>query len=400
MIRLLAVLWTVVRTPSPTGWAVGLLGLACWLASELTQLVELRIIALMCLLVLVLAIPWLLVPMRVRAKVSLRPPRSMAGEETEVQLAATNEGRLSLWRPLVSIPITGSATATVLWDRMPTMSPGKVERLVTTSEPLPRGVHLVGPASSLRSDPLGLVRRTVRWAEPVELYVRPRMVILQTLGRGEVRDLEGSPSDRMSMSDLAFHALREYVPGDDLRHVHWRSSARAGELLVRQYHDTRRNHATVVLDADPASWGAGEPGDTTYELGVSVAASLVMCAAREEYDVSLVSGVEQSHGLPPNAVLDATCRVQRLAGQEGGLAQEVTRALVVAPETSILFVVTGLGNDLDAVAASMAQVPAETRAVVVRVVPGEEATAATTYGYELLTLGALPQLPNLVAGSA
>ena len=56
------------------------------------------------------------------------------------------------------------------------------------------------------------------------------------------------------MSDLAFHALREYVPGDDLRHVHWRSSARAGELLVRQYHDTRRNHATVVVDADPAAY--------------------------------------------------------------------------------------------------------------------------------------------------
>ena len=67
---------------------------------------------------------------------------------------------------------------------------------------------------------------------------------------GVIRDQEGTPSDEISMSDLAFHALREYVPGDELRHVHWRSSAKANKLQIRQYHDTRRSHLTVVLDDD------------------------------------------------------------------------------------------------------------------------------------------------------
>ena len=83
-----------------------------------------------------------------------------------------------------------------------------------------------------------------------------------------IRDQEGIPSDEISMSDLAFHALREYVPGDELRHVHWRSSAKASKLLIRQYHDTLRSHLTVVVDDDSGSYG--DPED--FETAVSVAA--------------------------------------------------------------------------------------------------------------------------------
>ena len=170
------------------------------------------------------------------------------------------------------------------------------------------------------------------------------MAVVSTLGSGQVRDLEGMPSDRVSMSDLAFHALREYVPGDDLRHVHWRSSARAGELLVRQYHDTRRNHATVVLDADPAAYRS----DEEYELGVSVAASLIMCAAREEYDVSLVCGREQLTALPAGAVLDATCRVRaRAPGCRVAGGQMASRDRPGAGDQPAASWSPGSGTDLD-----------------------------------------------------
>ncbi len=87
-------------------------------------------------------------------------------------------------------------------------------------------------------------------------FVAPRVTDLSVFAGGLTHDLDGATSQQLSMSDLAFHALREYVPGDDLRHVHWRSSAKAGELLVRQYHETHRGHVTVLVDGARASYAA------------------------------------------------------------------------------------------------------------------------------------------------
>lgn len=381
----------LLRVPTATGRAVIVLALNAWAFSAWTDIVELRLVALMCALAVLLAIPWMLIPMRVRAVVALRPPRAVAGERVDITLSAVNDGKLSLWQPLVNLPVGDRDS----WLRMPTLTPAVSTSHDVVVDDLARGVLDVGPAIAVRTDPLGLLRKTVRWCEPVELYVRPRMALLSTLGSGQVRDLEGVPSDRVSMSDLAFHALREYVPGDDLRHVHWRSSARAGELLVRQYHDTRRNHATVVLDPTPEAYRT----DEEYELGVSVAASLIMCAAREEYDISLVSGRERVTSLPAGAVLDATCRVQRQADADP-LPGEIQRAIMLAPETSLLFVVTGAAkDDLDDVAAALLMVPAETRCVVLRAAPGEAPTVLRQHGHELITVGTLSELPGVMAAS-
>lgn len=388
----LALLLALFRVPTATGGAVIALALAAWAGSAYTNIVELRLVSLMCGLAVLLAVPWLLFPMRVRAALSLRPPRAVAGERVEISLSAINDGRLSLWQPLVHLPVG----ETDVWLRMPTLTPGVRDSYEAEVDDLERGVLDVGPPVASRTDPLGLLRRSVRWCDPIELYVRPRMALLATLGSGQVRDLEGVPSDRISMSDLSFHALREYVPGDDLRHVHWRSSARAGELLVRQYHDTRRNHATVVLDPTPDAYRT----DDEYELGVSVAASLVMCAAREEYDVSLVSGTERLTGLPAGAVLDATCRVQRDAAA-ASLAGEVQQSIILAPETSLLFVVTGAGRpDLDDLAAAIVMVPAETRCVVLRATPGAEPSVVRQHGYEVITVGTLAELSGVMAASS
>lgn len=381
----------LLRVPTATGRAVIVLAVSAWAVSAWAEIVELRLIALMCTLAVLLAIPWMLIPMRVRAAVSLRPPRAVAGERVDITLSAVNDGKLSLWQPLVNLPVDDRD----YWLRMPTLTPAVRNSHDVHVDDLSRGVLDVGPAIAVRTDPLGLLRKTVRWCEPIELYVRPRMALLSTLGSGQVRDLEGVPSDRVSMSDLAFHALREYVPGDDLRHVHWRSSARAGELLVRQYHDTRRNHATVVLDPTPEAYRT----DAEYELGVSVAASLIMCAAREEYDISLLSGRERITSLPAGAVLDATCRVQREADADP-LPGEIQRAIILAPETSLLFVVTGAAKgDLDDIAAAMLMVPAETRCVVLRAAPGEAPTVLRQHGHELITVGSLSELPSVMASS-
>ena len=269
---------------------------------------------------------------RRRARVGLvvSPPRTVAGEDADVVLSATSGGFLPFPGPLVDVPASGVPHLL----RLPTLRRNRVveERIPLTG--LHRGVIPVGPVTARRTDPLGLLRWTERWSATAELLVLPRMVPVETLGAGVIRDQEGIPSDEISMSDLAFHALREYVPGDELRHVHWRSSAKANKLQIRQYHDTRRSHLTVVVDDHRGSYG--DPED--FETAVSAAASVAARADQEGLDLSLLCGEHAVTGRGLDAVLDACCRIELGSSDP---AQSVRQAVRLAPETSWLVLLTG-----------------------------------------------------------
>jgi hypothetical protein len=191
-----------------------------------------------------------------------------------------------------------------------------------------------------------MLSRDVEWTEVAEILVRPPLVMLDSLGAGLLRDLEGVSTDAVSQSDLAFHALREYVPGDDLRHVHWRSSAKAmsvtgdSKLLVRQYLDTRRSHVTLVVDDRPGVWADAQD----FETAMSVAASLIVRATLDEFDTSFVCGTRASSGVTGHLALDSVCRADF---GPVGLVASAHRAAVVSPDTSLLFLVGGAASDFD-----------------------------------------------------
>ena len=123
------------------------------------------------------------------------------------------------------------------------------------------------------------------------LYVHPRTTALDSDAIGFIRDVEGAVTQELSSSDVAFHALRDYVPGDDRRNVHWRSTARTGRLMVRQFEETRRAHLLVILDLDEAAYET----DEELETAISCAASLIVATMREGREVSLVTQT----GAPP-----------------------------------------------------------------------------------------------------
>ncbi|QPE03835.1 DUF58 domain-containing protein [Microbacterium schleiferi] len=89
-------------------------------------------------------------------------------------------------------------------------------------------------------------------------------------------------------SDISFHAIREYVPGDAQRHVHWKSTAKTGTLMVRQYEQTRRSRMVIAIDTDRDSYR----DEDEFELAVSVAASLGVRGVRDGRDVQVVVGEE------------------------------------------------------------------------------------------------------------
>jgi uncharacterized protein (DUF58 family) len=149
-----------------------------------------------------------------------------------------------------------------------------------------RGEIPVGPLRLVRADPFGLARRVREYGERQTLLVRPRTVALPLMPSGRNHHLEGPTTDTAPAGTVTFHALREYVVGDDLRHIHWRSSARTGTLMVRQLVDASLPQTTIVIDTNENAYADADD----FELAVDAAASVAAGAAAASFPVRVLTG--------------------------------------------------------------------------------------------------------------
>jgi uncharacterized protein (DUF58 family) len=215
--------------------------------------------------------------------VALTVPHSrvVVGQGATGLVAATNPTRRRLPSTKVEVPI-GSGLAELAMPGLPRNGSAEHEFAVPTGR---RGVLIVGPVRSVRADPLGLVRREVVWTGTTEVFVHPRTIGIPSTSTGFIRDLEGNPTRDLSNTDVSFHALREYVPGDERRYIHWKSTAKTGTYMVRQFEETRRSHLVIALSLA----GADYADDDEFEMAVSVAGSLGARAIRDARTVSVVA---------------------------------------------------------------------------------------------------------------
>jgi uncharacterized protein (DUF58 family) len=151
-----------------------------------------------------------------------------------------------------------------------------------------RGTVSFGPAVIRRGDAFGLVSSSVRRGSAEVLRVRPRAHPLAALPSAPARDPDGRTTDGAG-GGVIFHGLREYISGEDLRFVHWPSSARAGVLMVRQHVEPSEPASTVVLDTRPDAYPPGAVGDDAFEEAVDVAASVVLSCTRASLGVVLLT---------------------------------------------------------------------------------------------------------------
>jgi uncharacterized protein (DUF58 family) len=180
-----------------------------------------------------------------------------------------------------------------------------------------RGQRPLGPYTVVYGDPWGIVRRVVASAEGGVLTVRPRSFRVRRSLTAAFREGESDSASRRS-GDQHFHALRDYVLGDEPRSVHWRSTARAGKLVVRQQVSEASTGTTVVLDVDGSAYATnarfGVSWDAErFETAVEVAASLVS---------SQLGRTEQVH-------LVTTARGARVTSASVGAAGSLLNALSV-----------------------------------------------------------------------
>jgi uncharacterized protein (DUF58 family) len=386
------VIWRVVgpvlRVVTPAGWLVLGVGIGSIVLSALLGWQEFSYLGAVLLAAVVIGSLFLFGRSSYGVHIELNPRRVVVGDRAMGRMLVTNTGT----RPLVPTRMELPVGRGVAEFQLPAMKPKEEHEELFAVPTNRRAVIVAGPAESVRGDQLGLLRRAVRWADPVDLFVHPLTVRLMPSAAGLVRDLEGQVSKKITNSDIAFHALRPYVPGDDRRYVHWRTSARIGQLMVRQFEETRRSQLTMIHSTANHLYASEEE----FELAISVTASIGTQVIRDAVQMNVVSesGLWKTHSV--TSLLDWSCRIEpvgRVFDSVRAFARERTKRL---PAPSVVMIIGGslmTTAEFRSVESLFGQ---DTSQVAFRVELGAEPKISSVAGLTVITIGALSDLGSLV----
>lgn len=326
--------------PTLRGYGVLAAGLAFGVAGWALGYPELAVLSTGCLAAAAIGGCWLLAGFSLRVSREIAPAKVPRGDPAIATVRVANISRRAT-RPLVAVDRCDGQEVAVPLPRIARGAARFASYRLPTAH---RGEVPVGPLLLRSGDPLGLSRRVRVYGEPGTLLVRPRTAPLPVLPSGRAASLEGPTSETAPSGTVTFHALREYVLGDDLRHIHWRTTARTGTLMVRQLVDSSLPVTVVVLDTRPASY----PGED-FDIAVDAAATVAAGMATAGFPVTLLTTdggrFETRNSRGAGDLLDWLARLPPCAAGELGTALEVARRMTAAAS---LTVVTGTASDLPA----------------------------------------------------
>ncbi|MBG6239493.1 hypothetical protein IWX78_002480 [Mycetocola sp. CAN_C7] len=394
--------WAAVSSVvTPLGWGIAVTVALSFAAGYGLGWLELIAVGWAGLLVILAAIAFLIGRTSHDASLSVPVNRVVAGENAVGALTVTNPTRRMLTGTRIEVPV-GEGLADF---QVPGLVPGEVYEDVFTVPALHRGVIPVGPVRAVRADPIGLVRRERAWEEQIDLFVHPRTISVPSMSTGFVRDLEGNPTRDLTASDVSFHALREYMPGDELRSIHWKSTAKTGQYMVRQFEQTRRSHLMLALSLADADYS----GDEDFEMAVSVIGSIGVRAIRDDRTISVVASestpefaskrvlaVKKIAAVTGSRLLDDLSRIDRSATalELGDLARVAADAVA---GISLAFLVCGSTVSVTALRHAAQHFPAGVEVVAIVCDPDAVPAFRRAAGLTVLTIGYLEDLQQSMA---
>lgn len=373
----------------PVGWVILAAAVVLWVVSTMLGWEEVMIAAAVLTAVVLISLVFLFGRTTYDVELDLTRSHVVVGERAVGALTLTNSTGRAILPSQVVLPV-GSGRGIF---QVPRLAPGAAHEELFAIPTSARGVLAVGPVSVLRGDPLGLFERTHDRRQAVDLYVHPRTTSLEGLSLGHLRDLEGLPSQHLARDDVSFHALREYQPGDDLRHVHWKSTARVGSVMVRQYEETRRSHFVVGLSTHPDEYRVADE----FELAISVAGSIGLRALRDSrtLDARVQKGALRSQS--GRRFLDELSALEHSRPREGGIVALAGAIAAHAPQAAVVVLVTGSKTDSNDLRLACSRIPFGVRVLAVVADTRVDAPALRRIGdADVLTLGALDQLGGAV----
>jgi uncharacterized protein (DUF58 family) len=261
---------------------------------------------------------------RIRWVREVSPSRVPAGQTASVSIRLDNVSRLPTGLLLTedTVPYSIGARPRFILDRI---EPGGSRQLSYPIQPDHRGKFAIGPLHVRVADAFGLAKVGSTAAPPCTLVVTPPVTALPRtalagswLGDGDAR---ASTAAAAGEDDVVPRAYRD---GDELRRVHWRSTARYGELMVRREEQRWRNRAVLFLDTRQNAHGGRGP-TSSFEYAIGAAASIGVHLAREQIDGEFLTdaGIVQAPGSFEDVLLDtlAVIRPSRSSTLTAGLAR-------------------------------------------------------------------------------
>jgi uncharacterized protein (DUF58 family) len=279
---------------------------------------------------------------------SVRPARPSVGREGRVVLQGVTR-RATPWLTITESVDEGTRAARFVQVPLEAGTPVEAGYRIPTDR---RGRHLVGPALVTLADACGLVRRTWAAAGTGEVIVVPRVhdvVPPRRAGGGEPAERAVGPRIPVVEALGEFLALRTYEPGDDPRRVHWPSTARAGELLVRVDEAPAPGRVVILFDVRP-----GVYDDASFERAVEAVASVAASLHRSHQTAEVVTSAGETMRRPgANALQAALDRLAVVEPDGHDHLAAVTAALRGRAGLGGIVVVTGTADPavIDAAAA-------------------------------------------------
>jgi uncharacterized protein (DUF58 family) len=207
-------------------------------------------------------------PMRLQRE--LGADKRLEGEDVDVELRLEHRAYL----PPASLAVVESVSG--LGERRTALEAKHGRYLLRR---LRRGRYVFGEARAVLEDVFGLQRAEIPLSAPSTLLVYPRLVELDRLfSEGGAYSQDGRRLLLRRPSGFDLHSVREYEQGESLRKVHWRSTAKRGELMVKELEDAPRDEVAVLLDAERRDGGGA--GAESFDVQVRAAGSLLLAQAR------------------------------------------------------------------------------------------------------------------------
>jgi uncharacterized protein (DUF58 family) len=359
--------------------------LAAWFVGIALGWIELVVLALGLATALVVAVPFILGRSTYAVAIDFARIRVKVGTDAFGGLTIANTSNRAVLSSLFLLPV-GKGLARF---HVPRLAGGATHEEAFQIPTQRRAVIALGPVRSSRGDPLGLLRRDLTWTEQQELFVHPQTVSLEGSSSGLLKDMEGRPTDDLSSSDIAFHALRDYVVGDDLRHIHWKTSARIGKLMVRQFEETRRSHLVVCLSMAPEDYVS----EDAFELAASVAASLGQQSIRDDRDLTIATSSLFLHTETGMRMLDDFSRLE-FGPPTKSIRQVASEAAAAVLDASVAVLVTGTTPTAAVLHSAIIRFPVDVSTIVVRCEPGLPTARSAIANSPVLTVGDLDGFPR------
>jgi uncharacterized protein (DUF58 family) len=267
-----------------TGWLTAVLAIVAGVAGRLFAIVELFVIAAVLGSLVLITLAWVrMTAVRLRVSRVVTPARVHAGESTRIEVSAKNTGAGRTPVLHLSDPVAGTRGARLHLAPLRGNDTAQAAYRLPTDK---RGVVNVGPLQLEIADPFGLARRRAIAAPVQSVTIYPHVDTIRVPSLGGDEDPHGAAirTNKLGQTSEEFFALRQYVLGDDLRRVHWKSTARSQELMVRQDENPWQDRTTVALDVRPGSYD-----EAAFERAVSAAASVAAAAFRQRHVVRVIS---------------------------------------------------------------------------------------------------------------